>query len=79
MGAHSFTFAATIGRQNHVEVMHLHWDLEGVFHKKRWSNFGLPFPILIELGDFLSSMQFFPTFFGCACRSGQHFKDSEVI
>ena len=34
--AYGPTFDATVGRQNHVEMMNLCWVLEGVFHKKFW-------------------------------------------
>ena len=59
MGAYSPTFAATVGRQNHVEMIHLCQHLEEFFHIKRWPISGRPSP---PLGKFLLPMQFFPTF-----------------
>ena len=53
MGAYSPTFAATVGRRNHAEMIHLCQDLE------EWPLSGCPFP---PLGKFLLPMQFLPTF-----------------
>ena len=62
--AYGPTFAVTVGRRNHVEVMHLCQDLEGVFHKKIGHISGCPPPFLyVEPGSFLSPTQFFSNLF----------------
>ena len=67
MVAHGPTFAATVGRRNHVEVMHFCPDLEGGFSQKVATFWTVP----CKAGQIFLTHTF-SNFFGCG-SSGQHF------